>query len=398
MDFNESDEHALLRKEIADLVRQFPREYWRKKDVSEEFPQEYWDALAGHGWLGLLVPEEYGGAGLNMYEAHLAIYEASRNGAGVPGGDLLMRTYMFGSYPIRQFGSAYLKEKWLPRIAEGRALFSIGHTEPVAGVNTFDIETYAERRAGEYVINGQKIWMTLAHRADAILLVARTKRKEEVANKSDGLTLFVIDTRESKIRTAKLPASVMRPLGENVVYFEDVRVPEENVLGEVDKGWRYLTSVFNAERLGTASVAAGAAEYVLDLAVEYAKTRSVFGRPIGSNQAVSFPLAEIKIYLEAAKLMLQKAAWRFDRGEDPSVEGNMAAYIAAEAAWRAADQAVQTFGGLGFSVEMDVERYYRDLRLFRTAPVPKEMVFNFISRRVLGLPRTFRDSRARIQL
>ncbi len=389
MDFSESDEHSLLRKGMADLVKQFPREYWRQKDTAEEFPQEYWDALAKQGWLGLLVPEEYGGAGLNMYEAHIAIYEAARNGAGIAGGDLLMRTYMFGTYPIRQFGSPSLKEKWLPRIAEGKALFSIGHTEPVAGVNTFDIETFAERRAGEYVINGQKIWMTLAHRADAILLVARTKRKEEVKDKTEGLTLFLVDTHESKIRTARLPASVMRPLGENVVYFEDTSVPEENVIGEVDRGWRYLVNVFNAERLGTGSVAAGAGEYVLDLAAEYARTRYVFGRPIGSNQAISFPLAEIRIYLEAAKLLLQKAAWRFDRGEDPSVEGNMAAYIAAEAAWRAADQAVQTFGGLGFSVEMDIERYYRDLRLFRTAPVPKEMVLNFVSRRVLGLPRTF---------
>ncbi|MFP3283071.1 MAG: acyl-CoA dehydrogenase family protein [Nitrososphaeria archaeon] len=389
MDFGETDEHALLRKGMADLVKQFPREYWRQKDVAEEFPQEYWDALAKQGWLGLLVPEEYGGAGLNMYEAHVAAYEAARNGAGVPGGDLLMRTYMFGTYPIRQFGSAGLKEKWLPRIAEGKAIFSIGHTEPVAGVNTFDIETYAEHRAGEYVVNGQKIWMTLAHRADAILLIARTKRKEEVRDRSDGLTLFMLDTHRSKVRTAKLPASVMRPLGENVVYFEDTVIPEEDVIGEVDRGWRYLVNVFNAERLGTASVAAGAGEYVLDLAVDYAKTRNVFGRPIGSNQAVSFPLAEIKMYLEAAKLLLQKAAWRFDRGEDPSVEGNMAAYIAAEAAWRAADQAVQAFGGLGFSVEMDIERYYRDLRLFKTAPVPREMVFNFISRRLLGLPRTF---------
>ena len=249
MDFAESDEHALLRKGMADLVKQFPREYWRQKDLAEEFPQEYWDALSKQGWLGLLVPEEYGGAGLNMYEAHIAAYEAARNGAGVPGGDLLMRTYMFGTYPIRQFGSAGLKERWLPRIAEGKAIFSIGHTEPVAGVNTFDIETFAERRAGEFVVNGQKIWMTLAHRADAILLVARTKRKEEVRDKSDGLTLFLVDTRESKVRTARLPASVMRPLGENVVYFEDTSIPEENVIGEVDRGWRYLVNVFNADRL-----------------------------------------------------------------------------------------------------------------------------------------------------
>jgi acyl-CoA dehydrogenase len=225
--------------------------------------------------------------------------------------------------------------------------------------------------------------------ADAILLIARTKRKSEVKRRSEGLTLFIVDTKESRIKTTRIPASAMRPLGENMVYFEDTRVPEENVLGEVDKGWSYLSKIFTAERIGTASIATGAGEYVLDLAVEYARNRVVFGRPIGSNQAINFPLAEIKIYLESAKLMLQKAAWMMSQGLDSTIEGNMAAYIAAEAAFRAADQAVQTFGGLGFSIETDIERYYRDLRLFKTAPVPKEMVLNLIGRRVLNLPKTF---------
>ncbi len=389
MDFTETEEQRLIRKSIAELVKRFPQEYWREKDWKEEFPQEYWDAMAEHGWSGLLVPEEYGGAGLTMYEAHIAMYEAARNGAGLPGGDLLMRTYIFGSYAINEFGSNELKEKWLPRIAEGKAIFSIGHTEPIAGVNTFDIETFAEHRAGEYIINGQKMWITLAHRADGILLVARTKHKEEVKRRSEGLTLFMVDTHESKMKTARIPTVAMRPLGENMVYFEDTRVPEENVIGEVDKGWQYLARVFNAERVGTASVATGAGEFVVDLATDYAKNRVVFGKPIGSNQAINFPLAETKIYLEAAKLLLQKAAWLFATGQDPSIVGNMAAYIAAEAAFRAVDQAIQTYGGLGFSIETDIERYYRDLRLFKTAPIPREMVLNLIGRRVLGLPRTF---------
>lgn len=389
MDFNETDEQLLMRKSVADLVKQFPNEYWRNKDGAGEFPGEFWDKMAAAGWFAVNIPTEYGGAGLGMYEAALVAYEVARSGGGVAAADLVMRTLAFAAQTIKDHGSLEAREKYLPKLARGQLLCSFAHTEPNAGVNTFDIETYATKKGHSYYLNGQKIWITLAHRADLMVLVARTTPKEKAARKSEGLTLFLLEPQRATVKTSRIPGAALRSLGSNMVFFENAEVPEANVLGQEDKGWSVLTGLLNAERISTAAISIGTGELVLEQAVEYAKNRKVFGRPIGSNQAIQFPLAHCKAELEAAKQVTQKAAWLFDRKRDCALEANIAAYLGARAAFSAADRAVQTLGGMGFAQEYDVERHWRDLRLFRTAPVPEEMVLNYLGHHVLGLPRSF---------
>jgi acyl-CoA dehydrogenase len=269
---------------------------------------------------------------------------------------------------------------------------SFALTEPTAGVNTLDIKTTAQKEGDGYVINGQKMWITLAHKASLMNVVARTTSKENAARRTDGLTLFLVEKsnlKRGQIRTERIDDISMRALGSNQVYLEDVFVPGENVLGEVDKGWEVLPTLLNAERISTASMSVGLGQLVLRKAMEYAKNREVFGRPIGQNQAIQFPLARSKADLEGAWAVAQKAAWEFDHGEDCAVSANVAAYVGARAAFFAADRAIQTFGGLGYAKSTDIERHWRDSRLFRTGPVPEEMVLNFLGQRVLHLPRSY---------
>ncbi|MEM4281850.1 MAG: acyl-CoA dehydrogenase family protein [Candidatus Caldarchaeum sp.] len=389
MNFDETENMAMLRRSVSEFMKKFPPEYWRKVDCERRFPEEYWRAVAEQGLLGINVPEKYGGLGLGLSEAALAMMDVAASGGGLPAGDLLMRTMVFGGVVIDRFGRDEAKEKYLPLLASGKLICSFAHTEPNAGVNTFDIQTYATRKDGGFCINGQKIWITLAHMADIMIVVARTTPKERVRRKSEGLSLFVVDVKENGVKTSKIPGMSLRPLTSNLVYFEDTWVPETNLLGELDKGWYALSTLLNAERISTASISIGCGDYVLQRAVDYASSRNVFGRPIGSNQAIQFPIAEVKAELESARLMTQKAAWLFDRGRDCAFEANVAAFLAARAAFKAADRAVQTFGGMGFAEEYDVERFFRDARLFRTAPVPEEMVLNLIGTRILNMPRSF---------
>ncbi|MEM2096283.1 MAG: acyl-CoA dehydrogenase family protein [Candidatus Caldarchaeum sp.] len=389
MDFDESEDLQMLRKSVADFMRRFPPEYWRRLDAERSFPQEYWDAAAAQGLLGINIPEEYGGMGMGLYEASTAMMSVAAYGGGLPAGDLLMRTLVFGGVMIDRFGRPEVKQKYLPLLASGKLLCSFAHTEPNAGVNTFDIQTTAERVEGGFRLNGQKIWITLAHMADIMVVVARTTPKEKAGRKSEGLSILLVDAKQPGVKTSKIPGMALRPLTSNLVYFEDAWVPESNILGEVDKGWDVLTALLAAERISTASISIGCGEYVLNRAVDYAVNRKVFGRPIGSNQAIQFPLAEAKAEIEVSRLMTQKAAWLFDKGRECVFESNVAAFAAARAAFKAADRAVQTFGGMGFAQEYDIERFFRDIRLFRTAPVPEEMVLNYIGTRILNMPRTF---------
>ncbi|MEM4573144.1 MAG: acyl-CoA dehydrogenase family protein [Candidatus Caldarchaeum sp.] len=389
MDFDETEEVAFIRRTVAEFMKKFPVEYWRRVDVERKFPEEYWRAAAEQGLLSINIPEKYGGLGMGLYEVSAAIIGVSGAGGGLPAGDLLMRNMVFAGLTIERYAKPDIKEKYLPRIARGELICSFAHTEPNAGVNTFDIQTSAEKDGNGYRLNGQKIWITLAHIADIIIVVARTTPKEKTRKKSEGLTLFLLDATQSGVKTSKIPGMALRPLTSNVVYFEDAWAPEENVLGEVDKGWEALSGILNAERVCTASISLGCGEYLLSRAVDFATNRRVFGRPIGSNQAIQFPLAEVKAELETAKLMTQKAAWLFDKGRDCAFEANVAAFAAAKAAFKAADRAIQTFGGNGFAEDNDIERFFRDTRLFRTAPVPEEMVLNYIGTRILNLPRSF---------
>ncbi len=389
MNFDEAEDVTILKRTVTEFMKKFPSDYWRRVDSERRFPEEYWRMAAEQGLLGINIPEEYGGLGLGLYEASTAMMCVAGAGGGLPAGDLLMRTLVFGGMVIDRFGKYEAKQKYLPLLAKGKLICSFAHTEPDAGVNTFDIQTFAQKRDGGFILNGQKIWITLAHMADIMIVVARTTQKEKVRRRSEGLSLFLLDVKQDGVKTSKIPSMALRPLTSSLVYFEDVWVPESNLLGEVDKGWEVLVTLLNAERISTASISVGCGEYVLQRAVEYACNRKVFGKPIGSNQAIQFPLAEAKAELEAAKLMTQKAAWLFDKGRDCVIEANIAAFIAARGAFKAADRAMQTFGGMGFAEEYDIERFFRDIRLFRTAPVPEEMVLHLLGTRVLNMPRTF---------
>lgn len=390
-----SEETELVRKSISELAAKFDTSYWVSNDKAKRFPSEFWDALAAEGWFGLNIPVENGGVGYGMFELSVALKEIAASGAGIAGANQLLIMASLVTEPIKLGGSKELKEKYLPEIAKGKLKGCFALTEPGAGVNTFNISTYARKEGDEYVINGQKVWTTLAHVADLMVLVARTTPKGKTPKKSYGLTIFLVDLREQaakqSVRIVPIDKLSFVCLGSNEVFINDLRVPEENVIGEPDKGWEYLARVLNAERICTASMCAGTGEYVLKKAVEYAKQRVVFNDPIGKYQGIQFPLAVCKAELEAAWLMTQKSAKLYDMGESKKLAdyANMSAFLAARAAFNAADRALQTYGGMGFSKDNDIERHWRDLRLFRTAPIPEEMALNYIAQHILGLPRSY---------
>jgi len=387
LDFGETEEHQLMRKTISDLVKQIPERYWREIDQKGEFPRQLWDKLAETGWMGVNTPTEYGGAGLGHAECSIATHETSRSGAGCAT-NILLSPYLT-SKAINNYGSKEIKEKFLPKIASGNFVCCFALTEPNSGVDATSLRTFAEKKAGEYVINGQKIWITLAHEADLMLLVTRTTHLKDVQRKTQGLSVFLLEPKKQKPRIVRIEDVVMRHNGSNEVFFEDTTIPEEYLLGEQDKGWAVLTSILNTERIITASISIGTGELVLNKAVRYANERKVFGRPIGQNQAIQFPLAEAKAKLSTSLLMTQKASWLLDQSKDAAFEANTAAFMGARAATFAADRAMQTFGGMAYAIESDVERHWRDTRLFRSGPVPEEMVLGYIAMHVLRLPRSY---------
>jgi len=391
LDFDESEEQELVRDGISEAVSKFPDAYWREHDRRAEFPKEYFDLLAKNSWFNLNVPKEYGGAGMGLSEVSVAIHEASKR-CGMAAGDILMAICTFGIQTIKSFADDRVKSRLLPELGAGKHIFSFALTEPEAGVNTLDLATRAERKGDGYIINGHKTWITLAHKASLLSVVARTTPKEKVAKRTEGLSIFLVETdkiKRGEIKTSGIDDISMRALGSNEVFLEDVYVPGENLLGRLDKAWEILPALLNAERISTASMSIGVGELVLAKASAYAKNRRVFSRPIGSNQAIQFPLAKSLADLMSAWAVTQEAAWQFDKGADCAVSANVAAYLGARAAFFAADRAMQTYGGMAYSPESDIERYWRDSRLFRTGPVPEEMVLNLLGQRVLGLPRSY---------
>jgi acyl-CoA dehydrogenase len=391
LSYEESEEQKLLRETIGQLASQFSDEYWRKKDTNGEFPREFFEALARDGWFNLNVPSELGGTDLGMVDISIVIHEVARK-AGMAASDIVMAICVFATQTIRTFAKEPLRGMLLPELGRGNHIMSFCLTEPGAGVNTLDISTTATKDGDGYLINGGKIWITLAHEASLMNVVTRTTPKNQTKKRTDGLTLFLLDTRnlrQGQIRTKRIDDLSMRALGSNEVFFDNVYVPAENILGELDKGWEILPTLLNSERISTASMSIGLGEKVLDIASSFAKSRQVFSRPIGQNQAIQLPLARSKVDLEAAWAITQRAAWEFDNGVDCSISANIGAYMGARAAFFASDRAIQTFGGLGFAKSSDIERHWRDSRLFRTGPVPEEMVLNFLGQRLLGLPRSY---------
>lgn len=390
MDFARPEHWDLVEESIEGLSKPYGLEYWRQKDERHEFPTELWRALGANGWLGVSIPAEYGGEGMSFLDTVFVVETACRGGGGSTLSQLFMATPVFGGETVRRHGSDDLKRMLLPGIADGTVDFCMALTEPDAGSDTFATATTAVQNGnGSYVINGQKVWITAVPEADYILTIARTTRAEEAARRWQGLSLFVIDRDAPGVTHTPLEKVGTHCISSSSVYFDDVEVPEDRLIGERGMGWRHLVDTLNTERLVTAAGCIATTELALKIASEYATERVVFGRPIGSNQGIQFPLAELKMRVEAARALTYKAAWEYDTNPGSGTAANMAKYLAAELACDATDQAIQTLGGYGLSIEYHVERLWRDCRLFRVAPVSNELILSFVGQHVLGLPRSY---------
>lgn len=389
MDFALTEQQELIRKEVGALARSFPPEYWLEKDRKAEYPWEFVRAFAEGGWLGMIIPEEYGGSGLGATEAAILLHEICATGAGTTGASPV-HFYMFPPMPLIRHATSALKAKYLPKIAAGEIVMSFGVTEPNAGSDTSRIQTRAERRGDRYVIDGRKVWNTNAREATHILLLARTSPREADPKRPyRGLTLFFAEFDRTKIAVQEIEKLGRAAVDSNEIFIEGLEVPVENVVGEVGLGFYHLLDSLNPERIFTGIEAVGIGRAALSRAVQYAKERVVFDRPIGQNQAIAHPLALAWARLETAELMCLKAAWLFDNGRPCGAESNAAKLMAAEAGFEACDVAVQTHGGYGYAKEFHVERLWREVRLYKIAPVSQQMVLNYLSEHVLGLPKSY---------
>ena len=387
MDFALTEQQELIRKEAATLARSFPADYWLEKDKTGEYPWEFVKAFGAGGWLGIVIPEEYGGSGLGVTEAAILLHEICAAGAGTTGASPI-HFYMFPPMPVVKHGNAALKERYLPAIARGDCVMSFGVTEPNAGTDTSRIETRAERQGDRFVVNGRKVWNTNARQATHILLLARTSPRDS-AKPFAGLTLFFTPFDRTKITVREIEKMGRRAVDSNEIFIDGLEIPTSDVVGEVGRGFYHLLDSLNPERVLTAIEAVGIGRAAIERASQYAKERVVFGRPIGQNQAIAHPLAQAWAKLEAAELITMKAAWLFDHGRPCGAEANTAKLLAADAGFEACDVAVQTHGGYGYAKEFHVERLFREVRLYKIAPVSQQMVLNYLSEHVLGLPKSY---------
>jgi acyl-CoA dehydrogenase len=388
LNFDLSDDQETIRRAVAELAASFDEEYWLEKDSKHEFPWEFYKAFADAGWLGICVPEEYGGSGLGILEASLLLEEVSASGAGMNGASC-MHMSIFGMHPVIVHGSEELKCETLPRIVSGDLHVCFGVTEPDAGLDTTRITTFAKRTGDGYVINGRKVWISKALESEKVLLLTRTTKLEDCAKKTDGMTLFLTDLDRDRVDIRPIPKMGREAVDSNELFIDNLEVPEEHRVGEEGQGFKYLLDGLNPERVLIAVEALGLGRAAVRRAVAYGKERVVFGRPIGMNQGLQFPLADAQIKLDAATLMVRKAAWLYDRGLPCGREANAAKYLCAEAGYEAADRAVQLHGGMGYAREYHVERYFREARLLRIAPISQEMILNYVGEHVLGLPRSY---------
>ena len=384
----DSDVIAEIRRAVQALCADFPGEYWREKDRERAYPTEFVQALTESGYLAVLIPEEYGGSGLSISAAAAILEEIHKSGCN--GGACHAQMYIMGS--LLRHGNEEQKKKYLPKIASGELrLQAFGVTEPTSGTDTLSLSTTAVKKGNDkYVVNGQKVWTSRAEHSDLMLLLARTTPKDEVKKRTDGLSVFIVDMREAKGNGLEIqPIRAMVNHATTEVFFDNLEVPAENLIGEEGKGFRYILDGMNAERILISGESIGDARFFIKKATNYANDRKVFGRPIGQNQGVQFPIAKAFAATEAAALMAEKAAKLFEAGEPCGTESNMAKLLTAEAAWDAADTCLQTHGGFGFAEEYDVERKFREARLYRTAPISTNMILSFLAEHVLGLPRSY---------
>jgi acyl-CoA dehydrogenase len=385
MDFTEPQDAGAIREAVRALCARYPGEYWRALEP-DAYPREFVAALTEHGWLAALIPERYGGAGLPLATASVILEEICASGANA--GACHAQMYTMGT--LLRHGSDAQKRQVLPRIASGELrLQAFAVTEPDAGSDTTRIKTRAERHADGFVVNGQKIWTSRAEHSDLMVLLARTTPLEEVERRTAGLSVFLVDMRERGSSLQINPIKTMINHSTTEVFFEDLRLPPDALIGEEGEGFRYILDGMNAERILIAAECIGDCRFFLDRAVSYASERVVFGRPIGTNQGVQFPLARAHMSQAAADLMRWKAAWLYDDGRPAGAEANIAKYLASEASWEAANAALDAFGGFGFAQDYDIERKFRETRLYKTAPVNNNLVQAFVGQHVLGLPRSY---------
>jgi acyl-CoA dehydrogenase len=389
MDFALSEAQAEIRRQVAALARGFDWGYWREKDRKAEYPTEFVQAFADAGWLGLAIPEAYGGAGLGVTEAVLMLEAICASGAGLSGASPV-HFAVFPPMPIIRHGSEDLRQRVLPEIARGRLSLAFGVTEPNAGSDTSRIETMARRDGRGWTVTGRKVWTSNARRSGKMLLLARTTPAGATgARKLDGLTLFVADLDPRAVEIREIEKLGRAAVDSNELIIDGLRIADEDVVGEVGRGFYHLLDSLNPERILVAGEAVGIGRVALERAAAYARERVVFGRPIGQNQAVAHPLALAWARLEGAWQQTLRAAWLFDQGQPCGAEANAAKVLAADAGFEAADAALQTFGGFGYAKEFDVERLWREVRLYKIAPVSQQMALNYLAERVLGLPKSY---------
>ena len=386
MDFELTEQQRSIREAVRDVCRKYPDAYWREIDSQKGYPEELVKELTRLGWLSILVPEEYGGGGLGTTEASIVLEEINRSG----GSGAVCHAQMYTMGTLLRHGSSEQKARYLPRIAGGELRFqAFAVTEPDAGSDTTRLSTTAVRKGDRYVVNGQKIFISRVLESDLMLLLARTTPYEQVQSKTDGLSVFLVDLREAGESIRVQPIDVMFNHHTNAVFFDDLEVPAENLVGEEGKGFRHIIDSWNPERILVAAEAIGDGRWFVDRSVSYSNQRVIFDRPIGTNQGIQFPIAKAYAGIEAADLMRFKAAARFDRGESCGPEANMAKLLAAEAAWAAANVAMDTHGGYGFAAEFDIERKFRETRLLMSAPISTNMVLSYLGQHVLGMPRSY---------
>lgn len=390
MDFQLNDEQRMMVETARQIGESFGLEYWRKHDAEKAFPKEYWKAVCDAGLAGVALPEEHGGSGLGMMEMTLIVEALSASGGGSTVGQLFMINPIFGGVSISRFGNEKMKKELLPKVISGDMNFCMALTEPDAGTNTLEIKTFASEDGDGWRLNGRKIWITGVESADKMLVIARTKKLQDAASRTDGLSMFMIDVKREGLSHTPIDKLGTCTLDSSSVFFDNVRVEPDELIGTLHKGWRELLDVLNTERMVTTAGLVGTGELAIKLAVEYANDRKVFGdKPISAYQGLQFPLAQCHVEVESARLLNYKAATNFDSNLPYSNEANAAKLIAAQAVGRATERAMQTMGGMGYAKEFHVERLWRDCRLFRFAPVSEEMLLNYVANHELKMPKGY---------
>ncbi len=387
MDFALTPEQEQIQDAIQRVCAPFDADYWLRKDREGGFPDDFYRALADSGWLGIAMPEAYGGAGLGIAEAALMMHTIAATGAGLSGASAVHMN-IFGLHPVVVFGSDAQKQRMLPPLIAGKDQACFAVTEPNTGLNTLKLKSFARREGAHYVVHGQKVFISTAQVASKILLLARTKPLEECQG-TEGLSLFYTDLDRSKIEVREIEKMGRKCVDTNQLFIDGLQVPAEDRIGEEHQGFKYILHGMNPERILIAAEAVGLGRAALARAAQYANEREVFGRPIGQNQAIQHPLAQSWMELEAAHLMVQKAAWMYDQGQPCGAEANGAKYLAAEACYRACENAIFTHGGMGYAKEYHVERYLRESWIARLAPVSPQLILCFIAEKVLGLPKSY---------